>query len=66
MMEPVGEVDTFTTNSQGDESDVPINSLVTPNKRGKKQRRKSTEPNLEPTNWWRTKEYGNSRKNNNG
>jgi hypothetical protein len=45
MMEPVGEVDTFATDSQGDKSDVPIISLVTSNKRRKKQRRKSTEPN---------------------
>jgi hypothetical protein len=43
-MEPVCEVDTFTTDSQGDESNVPIISLVTPNKKRKKQQRKSTEP----------------------
>jgi hypothetical protein len=44
MMETVGEVDAFTTDSEGDESDVPIISLVTPNKKRKKQRRISTEP----------------------
>jgi hypothetical protein len=43
-MEPVGEVDAMAIDSQGDDSDVSIISLVTPNKRRKKQQRKSPQP----------------------